>query len=162
MNFEIQAVLVCLLLAKDGFISNENMDSLIVLFNDIRLSLSLNVIDADDFHTKQFANENTKHFVSYIDGKIFFASQNAMDSVFLVFLDLFENENFQFDLLSVNDEFLRKYCRTAGYRKKPGELCFSLGSCQTKLFVIHLDFRIIDHPTIEDEETHGIVCEKCQ
>ena len=155
---EFKALLVCLLLAEDGYISVHNVASLTTLLHDVRLSLSLST---DGLNSKGFANEHTKHFVAYIDGKIFIASLNAMDTAFLVLMDIIESEGFQVDICSVNEPFLMRYCRTAGYRKKPGELCFNLKSSQTNLFVTHLGLEILDHPTIQDIETHGIICKNC-
>lgn len=85
-----------------------------------------------------------------------------MHSVFLAFNWYNKIKKFQYDLLSVNEEFIRRYCRTSGYEEKENELCFILRPCQTKLFISCLGTEIIDHPTLEDKETHALVCDTCK
>lgn len=159
---DVQALAFCLLLAKDGYISEENIQNLIVQLNDIRLSLSLYVIDSEEVNLNLCFNKTTRHFICNKNGRYVFASQNAMDSVFLAFDWYDKLKKIQYDLLSVNEEFLRRYCRSSGYKEKENELCVLLTSCRTKLFISCLGNGIIDHPTLEDKEIHAFVCDTCK
>lgn len=162
---DVQALIICLLLTKDGYISEENIQNLIVQLNDIRLSLSLDIIYYKRVNLtlkKLCSNKNTRHFICKRNGRYVFASQNAMGSVFLAFNWYNKIKKIQFDLLSINEEFFRRYCRTSGYEEKENELCFILRPCQTKLFISCLGNEIIDHPTLEDKETHALVRDTCK
>lgn len=161
---DIQALAFCLLLAKDGYISEENIQNLMVQLNDIRLSLSLDIIyyKRVNLTLRRLCNKNTKHLICKRNGRYVFASQNAMDSVFLAFDWYNKIKQIQFNLLLVNEEFIRRYCRTSGYKKKEKELCFILRSCQTKRLISCLGNEIIEHPTLEDKDTHALVCDTCK
>lgn len=162
LDMDVQALAFCLLMAKDGYISEENIQNLIVQLNDIRLSLSLYVIDAKEINLNICFNKNARYFICNKNGRFVFASQNAMDSVFLALNWYDELKKIQCDLLSVNEEFLRRYCRTSGYQKKENELCVSLSSCRNELFIYCLGNGIIDHPILEDKEIHALVCDTCK
>lgn len=161
---DFHAFIVCLLLAKDEFISRNNISDLIDLLNNIRVSLSLDPVagSSESLNLEQYLNNDARHFICSRNGRVLFISQNAMDSVFLAFKDLFKFKRILFDLLLVNRRFLVRYCRTAEYKEKKNELCVHLSSCQTKLFLFCLGPDIIDHPVLEDKTTHAIVCKRCK
>lgn len=161
---DFHAFIICLLLAKDEFISRNNISDLIDLLNSIRVSLSLVPVakNPESVNLGQYLNNDTRHFICSGNGCVSFISQNAMDSVFLAFKDLFKLKKIPFDLLLVNRRFLGRYCRTAEYREKKNELCVHLSSCQTEQFLFCLGSDIIDHPVLEDKTTHAIVCKRCK
>lgn len=121
---DFHAFIVCLLLAKDEFISRNNISDLIDLLNNIRVSLSLDPVagSSESLNLEQYLNNDARHFICSRNGCVSFISQNAMDSVFLAFKDLFKLKKILFDLLLVNRRFLVRYCRTAEYKEKKNEL----------------------------------------
>lgn len=161
---DFQAFIICLLLAKDEFISRNSISDLIDLLNNIRVSLSLVPVagSSESVNLEQYLNNDTRHFICSRNGCVSFISQNAMDSVFLAFKDLFKLKKILFDLLLVNRRFLVRYCRTAEYKEKKNELCVHLSPCQTKLFLFCLGSDIIDHLVLEDKTKNAIVCKRCK
>lgn len=89
---DFHAFIICLLLAKDGFISRKNISDLINFLNNIRVSLSLDPLAKcpDSVNLRQYLNNDTRHFICSRHGRISLISQNAMDSVVLL-LRIFSN-----------------------------------------------------------------------